>query len=90
MAAEFFDDKLVSLGYIYSQVVSSRNLTFDEIVFLEFATSIASFDASIAIWKEKYRWDAVRPFTAISYLYGDQQITAYGGPGMIKSCLYML
>ena len=37
--------------------------------------------ARIAIWKEKARWDSVRPFTAIPYLYGDKKITAYCGKG---------
>ena len=36
---------------------------------------IAAFDTTIAVWKEKYRWDAVRPFTAIPYLYGEQYLT---------------
>ena len=81
MAAEFFDDKLLSFGYAIFGSYEVRNLTYDEFVFLELVTNLAQFDSTIAIWKEKARWDAVRPFTAIPYLYGDQFITAYGGRG---------
>jgi hypothetical protein len=43
---------------------------------------VAAFETGIAIWKEKFRFDAVRPFSAIHYLYGNQLVTAWGGPGM--------
>ena len=36
---------------------------------------MAIFDTMIIVWKEKRRWDAVRPFSAIRYLYGDQVLT---------------
>ena len=81
MAAEFFDDKLLSFGYTTFGVYETRNLTYDEFVNYELVVNLAQFDATIAIWKEKARWDAVRPFTAIPYLYGDQKITAYCGKG---------
>ena len=35
------------------------------------------FDTMIIVWKEKRRWDAVRPFSAIRYLYGDQVFTLF-------------
>ena len=44
-------------------------------------TNVAAFDTAIAIWSEKEQFDAVRPFSAIEYLYGDEQVTAWGGPG---------
>ena len=81
MAAEFFDDKLLSIGYVVFGTLEVRNLTYDEFVFLETFTNLAAFDTTIAIWKEKSRWDAVRPFTAIPYLYGDSPVTAYCGKG---------
>ena len=84
MAAEFFDDKLLSFGYTTFGVYETRNLTYDEFVYYELMVNLAQFDATIAIWKEKARWDAVRPFTAIPYLYGDQKITAYCGKGKCR------
>ena len=40
---------------------------------------MAAFDTVIAIWNEKYRYHAVRPFSAIRLLYGDKPVTAWGG-----------
>ena len=35
----------------------------------------------IVVWQEKYKYDAVRPFSAIKYLWGNQKIRGWGGPG---------
>ncbi len=35
----------------------------------------------IPIWKEKIRYDAVRPLTAIRFIYGTKPVTSWGGPG---------
>ena len=40
MAAEFFDDKLLSIGYATFGVLETRNLTLDDFVFLEAVTNI--------------------------------------------------
>ena len=40
MAAEFFDDKLLSIGYSVFGVLETRNLTLDDFVFLEALTNI--------------------------------------------------
>ena len=34
---------------------------------------MAAFDRGIAAWNEKDHHDAVRPFSAIRYLYGDRR-----------------
>lgn len=82
MTAELFDNKILSLGFSALFMVESRGLTLDEAVHYDFLTNAAAFDTAIAIWNLKYRYDAVRPFTAIRYLYGDRLVTAWGGPGM--------
>ena len=82
MTAERFDNKLESLGFSALFILLSRNQTIDEFVQYDFLTNMAAFDTAIAIWNQKYRWDAVRPFSAIRYLYGDQPVTAWGGPGV--------
>jgi hypothetical protein len=79
--AELFDDKLRSIGAVGIFVALTRGLTMDEFVQLDFVGHIAMFDGGIVVWNEKFRYDAVRPFTAIRYLYGDQPVTAWGGPG---------
>ena len=35
--------------------------------------NVAAFDGGIATWNEKFRYDAVRPFSAIRFLYGDRR-----------------
>lgn len=81
MVSELFDNKIASLGFSALFITLSRGLSLDEFVQYDFLTNMAAFDAGIATWNEKYRYDAVRPITAIRYLYGDRTITGWGGPG---------
>jgi hypothetical protein len=81
MKAERFDNKIESLGYSFLFICQSRGLSLDETVHLNFLINMAAFDTAIAVWNEKYRYDAVRPFSAIRYLYRDRPVTAWGGPG---------
>lgn len=37
--------------------------------------------AAIAVWHAKAHYDAVRPTSAIRWLYGDSEVTAWGGRG---------
>ncbi len=46
---------------------------------LDFMLHIAQFDAGIVTWQEKTRHDAVRPITAIQYLYDGQNVDHYTG-----------
>ncbi len=81
MVAELYDNKLFGIGF--SALVASQlnGLTLDEFVHYDFLTNVASFDTAIACWNEKLRHDYVRPVSAIRYLYGDDPVTAWGGPG---------
>jgi hypothetical protein len=81
MVAELFDNKIASLGFSALFITLSRGMSLDEFVQYDFLTNMAAFDGGIATWNEKYRYDAVRPVTAIRYLYGDRIITGWGGPG---------
>lgn len=81
MMAEFFDNKIFSLGFSALHASQKNGLSLAEFVHYDFLTNIAAFDTAIAIWKEKRHYDAVRPFSAISFLYGNKKITAWGGPG---------
>ena len=81
MKAETFDNKILSLGLSAVFAAQSRQLSLQEFIQLDFLTNVAAFDTSIVIWNEKHKWDAVRPFTAIRYIYGDRPVTAWGGPG---------
>jgi hypothetical protein len=81
MMAELFDDKIRSLGFSTLFAAQSRGLSLIEFVQYDFLVNAAAFDTGIVMWREKRRHDAVRPFSAIRFLYGDAPITAWGGPG---------
>ena len=80
MASELFNNKIRALGFSVVFAAQSNGLTLLQFIQLDFVTNVAAFDAGIVAWQEKERWDAVRPFSAISYLYGKRKITAWGGP----------
>lgn len=79
--AEFFNNKPNSLGTVGVFVAFARGFTLDQFVHERFLTGVATFDAGIVTWQEKAIHDAVRPITAIKYLYGNTRVTAWGGPG---------
>jgi hypothetical protein len=81
LKAELFEDKIRSLGFstLFASIVNGHTLL--EFVHYDFLVNMAAFDAGIVIWQEKTKYDAVRPFSAIPWLYGDQHVTAWGGPG---------
>jgi hypothetical protein len=81
MTAEFFDNKIRSLGFSTVFSAKSANLSVLDYVISDFFANVAVFDAGIVVWQEKERHDAVRPFSAIRHLFKGQKVTAYGGPG---------
>ncbi len=81
MVAELFDDKIRSLGFSALFITTTQGMSLEQFVHYDFLTNLAAFDTGIAIWKEKRRYDAVRPFSAIRHLYGNSTVTAWGGPG---------
>ena len=82
MKAELFDDKIRSLGFssVFASLSTGQSLM--EWVHYDFTANLAAFDTGIIIWQEKTKYDAVRPFSAIEHIYGDGDVTAWGGPGM--------
>ena len=71
LLAELFDHKFRSLGGAAMAAIRNQNMTIMELVHMEFVLNMAAFDAGIAIWQEKTKWNAVRPFTAVAKLYPD-------------------
>jgi hypothetical protein len=66
---------------LIAQVVSRmRKHTLDYDVQMFFALGNALLDASIAAWAAKYKWDTVRPITAIRERYRGQEVTSWLGP----------
>jgi hypothetical protein len=73
-----FNDKL-NFARSYPDLTRGRGM-------LEFAQQaaavhIASFDGLLTAWYNKTIYDAVRPWTAIGFVYGDRKVRAWGGPG---------
>jgi hypothetical protein len=81
MIAELFDNKISSLGFSALFIALSRGMTLEQFVHYDFLTNMAAFDGGIATWNEKYKYDAVRPVTAIRYLYRNKLVTGWAGPG---------
>jgi hypothetical protein len=81
MLAEYFEDKTWSLDAALESVVKQNIIDLDEYIFLQLAVKIALHDAGIIAWKEKVHYDAVRPITAIRFLYENETLKAWGGPG---------
>lgn len=81
LRAEFFDNKFNSLGFSGVHAAFKNNLGLAEFVHYDFLVNLAAFDTAIAVWQQKVRYEAVRPWTAIAYLWKNKNVTAWGGPG---------
>jgi hypothetical protein len=81
MIAELYDDKLQGLGFSALFAAQSRQLDLAQFVEYDFVTNVGAFDAAIAVWYAKLHYDAVRPISAIRWLYENRHVTAWGGPG---------
>jgi hypothetical protein len=67
---------------LFAQFVSRRDQqTTDQDAKMFFAMHNASFDAGIAAWHIKRKFNGVRPITAIRLTKLGQTIVAWGGPG---------
>jgi hypothetical protein len=83
--AEIMDNKLWGIGH--SGIFVARKHDQDDHLGVHgwahwtLQTILATFDALIADWYYKAKYDACRPITAIRYLYGRSKLTAWGGPG---------
>ncbi len=79
--AEIFDNKILSLGQSYTHLARELGLSPADTARGYFVKTAAALDGSIVIWQEKARYDAVRPFSAIRHVYGDDLVRTWGGPG---------
>ena len=67
---------------LFAQFVSERDKhSMGKDAKLFFAMHNASFDAGIAAWHLKRKFEGVRPITAVRFFKQGQSITAWGGPG---------
>jgi hypothetical protein len=80
--AEFFDNKILGIGH--AAVVAARqhpDLGIHGWAQLFVTHVLATFEPLIAVWHQKVKYDAVRPFSAIRHVYGSRPVTAWGGVG---------
>ncbi len=81
MLAELFDNKIAALGFSFIHRAIAQQISPMDFARGDWITMGALLDAMTVVWQEKARYDAVRPFSAIAHVYGDQMVTAWGGPG---------
>jgi len=80
MTAELFNDGVLAFGAVAGTPVV-RDYDTETMVHYITTSDVAFVDVTIATWHFKRKYDAVRPFSAVRYLYGDEEVTAWGGPG---------
>jgi len=87
--AEFFESKNLAFGTpLPFLALNSRGTVsgktpwnVDDFVVWEFLINAAVWDSVIVAWSVKRKRDAVRPITAVRFLYSAQNISSWGGPG---------
>lgn len=81
MLAELFDVKPVGFGLVpIGQYIARNNWNMFQAVGFYAAAHGALFDAIVTSWKLKIQANAVRPISAIRYMYADTNVSSYGGP----------
>ena len=66
---------------VFAQVISRKRAhSLDTDVKMFFELGNALLDAGIASWNAKYKWDFVRPATAVRARYAGQQVRSWLGP----------
>ncbi|MFU8852191.1 DUF6851 domain-containing protein [Micromonospora sp. SL1-18] len=81
MAAELYDNKFIGVGASVGIAAANAGLDLDGWVEAHMVSAIAEWDVTIALWHYKRLYDSTRPFSAIRHVYGDSNVTAWGGPG---------
>jgi hypothetical protein len=81
-AAELFNDKVLTFGAVAgTPVVVAGQYNTEQMVDYITSSDVAFVDSTIVTWHYKRKYDSVRPFSAVQYLYRDKKLTAWGGPG---------
>eukprot|EP01084_Bolivina_argentea_P250594 419938_1 len=84
MLVEFFDDKISVVLAIILQLDMKLNWTWEQRQIFIVGFSSVEYDAVLQSWREKRKWDLVRPTTLIKNGpengLTEDTITTYGGP----------
>ncbi|MFD0319237.1 DUF6851 domain-containing protein [Streptomyces flavalbus] len=83
LLSEVMDNKVWGIGH--SSIVMARQHTeqlgMHGWIHYMLEHILATFEPTIVAWHHKVAYDAVRPVSAVRYLYGNRKLTAWGGPG---------
>ncbi|KAL6063894.1 Vanadium-dependent haloperoxidase [Balamuthia mandrillaris] len=79
--AEYFESKVMSLAFPFVHFAREDSFDLSEFIQGDFYLNQALWNAAILAWREKLRFDAVRPVSAIRFLHEDDDIEGWGGPG---------
>jgi len=83
VVSEFFDNKRLGIGSsVGAAALAHPGLSLDGWVHVLLSGSVAIFDTLVAVWHQKAKYDAVRPWSAVRHVYGKSKVTAWGGPGV--------
>ncbi|KAL6046255.1 Vanadium-dependent haloperoxidase [Balamuthia mandrillaris] len=80
VTAEHFDGKIGSLAAPVSYIARVQQWSLERYIVVDYALNAALYDAYIAAWDQKLRFDTVRPVSAINNLWGDKELLGYAGP----------
>ena len=82
VAGDMFNDKLALVGFIAVHLAKVHQFSQIQIAGYLVGANFGIHDVMIVVWREKARYDAVRPFSAVRYLYKNNTIKGYAGPEM--------
>lgn len=82
IVSEFFDNKIRAfngMGDYFVEKFSNYSLDFHTV--FNFVVNSVIHEATAPVWRLKTVYNAVRPFSAVHYLYKNRRIRGWGGPG---------
>lgn len=82
LLCEYFDNKAFGFRLLGDHIVEkygNNSLEFHTV--FNMLVNTAAGDTFAPIWREKTKFDAARPYTAVRFLYGKKNIQGWGGPG---------
>lgn len=74
----FMDNKINIAGGMIMRLRAEYNLSLEAQLFYHYGYTSAELDVVILVWKEKVRWDLVRPTSLIRAL-GEAQVSSFAG-----------
>lgn len=81
MLVEFFDRKSFSIGLLLGFFFVFRGISLDDFRFIraQLSFNLAIYEGTLVVWKEKIRYDRVRPPSIVRERKNGETITSYAG-----------